>query len=101
MTGKIIERNTNILKSQIGYDYNFWADILKEENVYLSINHQEKYIKIIYTSTTLDDSSKHINLVLDEPLFKFFTSKEYLGYFQFALPQKNENALLFLKEWNN
>jgi hypothetical protein len=91
MAGKNLRIANHEVSSGTGYQHKFTVTILKEENT-----HDEKgrCYKQITISAPLDDVAEKYSLLPPEPIYKFNTSREYVGFLRNAVDE-NRAALMF------
>lgn len=101
MTGKNLLVKNSEIRSHTGYANKFTLQIIKEENAH---DNQGRVYKQILISAPLDDSPQKYAMLPPEPIYKFYSAKEYVGYLECAV-EGSEAALMysnaFVQHFNN
>jgi hypothetical protein len=82
LRGKHLIIKSDEIRSHTGYHHKFIITKLKEENSY---DPSGRCYKQITLSAPLDDSENKNVRMKPDPIFKFYTPKEYIGFLEFAV----------------
>ena len=82
MAGFNVKIKDGEIMAHTGYNNKFVVTILKEENTH---DEEGRCYKQITISAPLDDSSEKYSLLPPEPIYKFHSPKEYIGFLKHAL----------------
>jgi hypothetical protein len=101
LSGRNVLIKTDEISTHTGYLNKFSVRILAEEN---SHDSKGQVYKRVLISAALDDSAKRVDLVPAEPIYKFYRSKEYIGFLNCAV-ENSEAAVMyadaFVTSFNN
>lgn len=101
LSGRNVLIKAEDITTHTGYVNKFTVRILAEENAHGSRGLVYKQLLI---SGTLDDIPKRVELLPSEPIYKFYTSKEYIGFLHCAV-EDSEAAVMyadaFIANFNN
>jgi hypothetical protein len=93
MTGKNLIIKNDEIKAHTGYTHKFALQIIKEENAH---DPKGRVFKQIFVTAPLDDNpNKHV-MMKPDPIYKFQSSQEYIGYLSCAV-EDSEAAFQFSK----
>lgn len=91
MTGKNLLIKNDEIKSHIGYIHKFALQIIKEENAH---DPKGRVYKQVFVTAPLDDNPNKCAMLKPEPIYKFYSAKEYIGFLHFAV-EDSEAAFMF------
>jgi predicted translin family RNA/ssDNA-binding protein len=101
MTGKNLIIKNDEIKAHTGYTHKFALQIIKEENAH---DQKGRVFKQIFVTAPLDDNpNKHV-MMRPDPIYKFHTSQEYIGYLSCAVEDSEaayKFAVSFIDHFNN
>ena len=101
MTGKSLIIKNDEIKAHTGYTHKFALQIIKEENAH---DQKGRVFKQIFVTAPLDDNpNKHV-MMKPDPIYKFQSSQEYIGYLSCAVEDSeaaSKFALSFVEHFNN
>ena len=91
MTGKNLIIKNDEIKAHTGYTHKFALQIVKEENAHDS---KGRVYKQIFVTAPLDDNPNKSIMMKPDPVYKFYSAKEYIGYLHYAV-EDSEAAFMF------
>lgn len=93
MTGKTLLIKNNEIKPHLGYNNDFTVQKLRETNSHDSTG---RVYKQVLVSGNLEDSPEKDCTLPAEPILKFHSAKEYIGFLQVVI-EKNQAAVMYSK----
>jgi Vacuolar sorting protein 9 (VPS9) domain len=91
MTGKNLIIKNDEIKAHTGYTHKFALQIIKEENAH---DIKGRVFKQIFVTAPLDDDPNKSVMIKPSPVYKFYSSKEYIGYLHYAV-EDSQAAFMF------
>jgi len=93
LSGKNLLIKSDEIEAHTGYTHKFTLKIIREENAH---DENGRVYKQITINAPLDDNPKKFAYIPPDPIFKFYTSDQYIGYLTNAV-EGAEAASMFAK----
>lgn len=100
MTGKNLIIKNDEIKAHTGYTHKFALQIIKEENAH---DTKGRVFKQIFVTAPLDDNPNKSVMMKPDPIYKFQSAREYIGYLQCAVEDSeaaSKFAQAFVEHFN-